>query len=249
MLRLEGLEVIQDGFRLTADWRVPEGARVAVMGASGAGKSTLLGALAGFVAHQGQIWWSGAQIDRLAPAARPLTILFQDHNLFPGLSARDNVALGIDPGLGRAARARAAQALAEVGLDGLGDRRPAQMSGGQGARVALARALLRDRPVLLLDEPFAGLGPGLRAEMLGLVAKLCDRRGTTLLMVTHDPADAQRLCDLTVVVEDGRAAPPQPTDALLRAPPPGLAAYLGQARVLGPRSSVPRASVPRAPEA
>lgn len=228
MLVLDGLRIVQDGFELGADWSVPTGARVAVMGPSGAGKSTLLGALAGFTGHEGRILWDGARIDPLPPAARPLTILFQDHNLFPALSALDNVALGIDPSLRRAARERAAQALADVGLQGFEGRRPGQLSGGQAGRVALARALLRDRPLLALDEPFAALGPGLRAEMLALVADLCDRRGTTLLMVTHDPADARRLCDLTVVIEDGRAAAPVPTEALLDAPPPGLAAYLGR---------------------
>jgi thiamine transport system ATP-binding protein len=228
MLALEGLEIVQEGFRLTANLTVPKGARVAVMGPSGSGKSTLLGALAGFVAHRGRVRWDGAAIEALPPAARPLTILFQDHNLLPNLSAAQNVALGIDPGLGRAALARAGAALAEVGLAGLASRRPAQLSGGQAGRVALARALLRDRPLLLLDEPFAALGPGMRADLLDLVGRICAERGLTLLMVTHDPGDAARLCPLTVVVDEGRAAPPVATGALLEAPPPGLAAYLGR---------------------
>lgn len=228
MLALEGLEIVQEGFRLAADLSVPRGARVAVMGPSGSGKSTLLGAIAGFVAHRGRVLWDGAAIEGLPPAARPLTILFQDHNLLPNLSAAQNVALGIDPGLGRAALDRAGGALAEVGLAGLEGRRPAQLSGGQAGRVALARALLRDRPLLLLDEPFAALGPGMRADMLDLVGRICTERGLTLLMVTHDPGDALRLCPLTVVVDAGRAAPPVPTGPLLAAPPPGLAVYLGR---------------------
>jgi len=229
MLELDGLEIVQGDFRLTADWSVPEGARVAVIGPSGGGKSTLLGAVAGFVGHMGAIRWRGGRIDPLPPAARPLSILFQDHNLLPNLTAFRNVALGIDPRLrldaGQRAQVRAA--LAEVGLEGLEDRRPAQLSGGQMGRVALARALLRDRPVLLLDEPFAALGPGLKAEMLDLVARICAERALTLLMVTHDPADARRLCPLTVLVDQGRADPPAPTAALLDDPPAGLRAYLG----------------------
>lgn len=230
MLALEGLKIVQQGFRLQADLEVPRGARVAVMGPSGAGKSTLLGAIAGFVAHSGRILWAGAALHDRPPAARPLTILFQDHNLLPNLTAAQNVALGIDPALRRAALARAEGALAEVGLAGLQGRRPARLSGGQAGRVALARALLRERPLLLLDEPFAALGPGLRAEMLDLVGRICTERSLTLLMVTHDPADARRLCPLTLVVDAGRAAPPAPTAALLDDPPPGLRAYLGAAQ-------------------
>ena len=229
MLELDGLNIRQGDFALSADWSVPRGARVAVIGPSGGGKSTLLGAVAGFVGHRGAIRWDGARIDPLPPAARPLSILFQDHNLLPNLSAFDNVALGIDPrlGLDGPARARVTGALAAVGLQGLQDRRPAALSGGQIGRVALARVLLRDRPLLLLDEPFAALGPGLKAGMLDLVGRICAEHRLTLLMVTHDPADARRLCPLTVVVDAGQAAPPAPTAALLDDPPPALRDYLG----------------------
>jgi thiamine transport system ATP-binding protein len=231
MLELDALRIEQTGFHLAADFSVPEGARVAVIGPSGAGKSTLLGAIAGFVAHRGQIRWQGQPIHTLPPARRPLSILFQDHNLLPHLSTFDNAALGLDPRLrlDAAQRARVTAALHAVGLDGLEQRRPGQLSGGQVGRVALARVLLRDRPLLLLDEPFSALGPGLKAGMLDLVAGLCDQRGLTLLMVTHDPADARRLCPQTVVVAEGRAAPPVDTTTLLAAPPPALRAYLGGA--------------------
>jgi thiamine transport system ATP-binding protein len=231
MLELDGLAIDQTDFHLNADFGVPQGARVAVIGPSGAGKSTLLGAIAGFVAHRGQIRWQGAAIHALPPARRPLSILFQDHNLLPHLTAFDNAALGLSPRLRLAApdRARVTAALAAVGLQGLDSRRPAQLSGGQMGRVALARVLLRDRPLLLLDEPFSALGPALKAEMLDLVARLCAQKGLTLLMVTHDPADARRLCPQTVVVAEGRAAPPVDTAQLLAAPPPALRAYLGGA--------------------
>lgn len=228
MLELDGLVVEMDGFRLAADFALPTGARAAVIGPSGAGKSTLLGAIAGFVPHGGAVRWDGARIEGLAPAARPLSILFQDHNLLPHLSAFQNVALGISPRLRLSAddRARVAAALAEVGLEGFADRRPGQLSGGQAGRVALARVLLRDRPLLLLDEPFAALGPGLKAGMLDLVARVAEARGLTVLMVTHDPADARRLCPLTVVVDQGRAAAPVATGPLLDDPPAGLREYL-----------------------
>ncbi len=230
MLELDGLSIVQGDFRLAADLTVAAGARVAVIGPSGGGKSTLLGAIAGFVElAAGAIRWRGARIDRLPPARRPLSILFQDHNLLPHLTAFDNVALGLDPNLrlDRDQRAQVEAALSRVGLEGLGARRPSELSGGQLSRTALARVLLRARPLILLDEPFAALGPALKTDMLDLVDEIAGEQRATLLMVTHDPADARRICPETVVVAEGRAAPPAPTEALLADPPPALAAYLG----------------------
>jgi len=230
MLELDGLRVEQGDFRLSASLSIDAGARVAVIGPSGAGKSTLLGAIAGFVPlTQGAIRWQGRRIDALAPAQRPLSILFQDNNLLPHLSVFDNVALGIDPTLrlNAAKRARVEDALAGTGLSDLAGRRPAALSGGQISRAGLARVLLRARPLILLDEPFAALGPALKREMLDLVARIAGEQGATLLMITHDPADARHICPLTVVVADGSAAQPAPTAALLDNPPPVLAEYLG----------------------
>ena len=101
------------------------------------------------------------------------------------------------------------------------------MSGGQQSRVALARVLVQGRDLLLLDEPFAALGPALKAEMLELVAELVVESGATLLMVSHDPSDARRIADQVVLVADGQAHPPMETAALLDNPPPALKAYLG----------------------
>ena len=233
MLRFDDVAIVQGDFRLTADFTVRGGARVAVLGPSGAGKSTLLGALAGFVPlASGRITWNGADLGPLAPGARPLSILFQDNNLFPHLSVAQNVGLGLRPDLrlSRDDGARIDDALATVGLAGLGARRPAELSGGQAGRVALARVLLRARPVLALDEPFAALGPALRAEMLDLVASVMADSGATLLMVSHAPEDARRIAPQTVLVAEGRAHPPQDTAARLDSPPPALRAYLGDGR-------------------
>lgn len=229
-LRFEGVRIEQEGFRLEADLTVPAGARVAVLGPSGAGKSTLLGAVAGFVPlAAGRILWRGRDLGAMAPGERPLSILFQDQNLFPHLTAAQNVGLALRPSLrlDAAERARVEAALARVGLAGLGARRPAQLSGGQQGRVALARALLRARPLLLLDEPFAALGPALKSEMLALVAGIAADAGATLLMVTHEPRDAEAITEAVILVAEGRASPPQPTAALLADPPPALRAYLG----------------------
>ena len=178
---------------------------------------------------RGRLLWDGRDITGLAPAERPVTLLFQEHNLFAHLSAAQNVGLGLRPDLrlGREGWARVEAALAEVGLEGMGMRRPGQLSGGQRQRVALARALLRARPVLMLDEPFAALGPGLRAEMLDLVARIREEQGATLLIVTHSPEDARRIAGRVVLVEGGVAHAPVATERLFADPPPALTDYLG----------------------
>lgn len=231
MLELDRIEINQDGFRLGADLAVPRGQKTAVIGPSGAGKSTLLATIAGFIAPcAGRILWEGREITGLPPGRRPVSILFQDQNLFPHLSVARNVALGLRPDLklSRADWDRVDAALHRVGLEGMGNRKPGTLSGGQQGRVALARALIQARPLMLLDEPFSALGPALKAEMLDLVARIADETGATVLMVSHDPDDARRLASHTILVADGRALPPQDTGALLDNPPPALAAYLGK---------------------
>ncbi len=231
MLELDRLVITQDDFRLTADFAVPKGARVAVVGPSGAGKSTLLSVISGFFPPEsGRILWDSQDITDAPPGARPLSILFQDQNLFPHLTVAQNVGLGLRPDLRLTAedRERVAGALARTGLQGLGDRRPGTLSGGQQSRVALARVLLRARPLMLLDEPFAALGPALKADMLDLVAEIADETGATVLMVSHDPDDALSFSGQTVLVAAGVAHAPRPTAALFADPPPELAAYLGR---------------------
>lgn len=231
MLQFERVVLHAGDFRLEVDLKIGTGARVAVLGPSGAGKSTLLAAVAGFVRpDEGRILWDGSDLAPLGPGARPVTILFQDQNLFPHLTVGQNVGLGISPALrlSRADLARVDAALERVGLGGFGPRLPGTLSGGEQGRVALARAALRARPLMLLDEPFAALGPALKEEMLDLVAEIADEAGATALMVSHDPADALRLCPATILVAEGRAHAPQFTAALLDDPPPALGAYLGK---------------------
>lgn len=230
MLQLDRLVVETDGFRLTADWSVEPGARVALIGPSGAGKSTLLLALAGFLRPaSGRILWQGQDIAALPPAKRPVAMLFQDQNLFPHLTVDQNLGLALSPSLRltQAQRARIAAVLDRLGLAGFGGRKPGALSGGQAARAALGRVLLQARPVLLLDEPFAALGPALKADLLDLVAELAGETGQTVLMVTHDPADARRFADQTVLVAEGVAAPPVETATLFAQPPKALRDYLG----------------------
>lgn len=229
MLTLESLTVQQGAFQLRADWSMAKGERVAIIGPSGGGKSTLLMAIAGFVPVGGRVLWDGHDLGAVPPGARPFSVLFQDQNLFPHLTVAQNLGLGLSPDLrlGVAQLAQIETALRRVGLEGMGARKPAQLSGGQQGRAALARALLRARPVLLLDEPFAALGPALKVEMLELVAEVASETGAAVLMVTHDPADARRFADKTVLVAGGVAQAPQPTQALFADPPQALRDYLG----------------------
>ncbi|MBR9844314.1 MAG: ATP-binding cassette domain-containing protein [Rhodobacteraceae bacterium] len=230
MLTVEGVTIRQGDFTLAADFTLEDGARVAVIGPSGAGKSTLLSLVAGFLAPEaGRVTWDGRDITEEAPGARPVAMLFQDNNLFPHLTVAENVGLGLRPDLrlSQEERGRVEAALARVGLEGYGARKPAALSGGQQSRAALARILVQDRPLVLLDEPFAALGPALKAEMLDLMKEVLDATGAALLMVSHDPEDARRIAPLTILVAEGRAEAPVATEALLADPPPALKAYLG----------------------
>ncbi len=230
MLTLEDIQITQDDFALTADMSIAPGQKYAVIGPSGAGKSTLLGGICGFIpVTRGRLLWQGRDITTAAPGARPMTMLFQDNNLFPHLSVLQNVGLGLRPDL-RLTPDETAQvqaALARVGLAELAQRKPGALSGGQQSRAALARVLVQARPLVLLDEPFAALGPALRAEMLDLVSELVTETKAALIMVTHAPEDVRRIADQVIFVLNGAAQPPQPAAALMENPPPELQAYLG----------------------
>jgi len=199
------------------------------MGASGSGKSTFLSLLAGFIwPDAGRIQMAGQDTTQARVADRPLSILFQDGNLFPHLNVFDNVALGIRPNLKlhHEDQARVAGALEQVGLSAMAHRHPADLSGGQQSRVALARILLRDKPITLLDEPFTALDPGLRREMLALVRAFCEETGQTLIMATHDLRDAERLCDHVVLLEEGSVVLDAPLEAAIADQSPALLPWL-----------------------
>lgn len=230
MLKLENCRIRNGDFVVKADLEIVAGSCVAVIGPSGAGKTTLVEALAGFLpVSAGKVSWQGKDLTQSPPGKRPVAMLFQDGNLFPHLTAAQNVGLGLHPNLRLAPleQQHVEAALARVDLAGMGGRLPAALSGGQQSRVALARVLVQRRDILLLDEPFAALGPALKGEMLDLVAELARENGVTVLMVSHDPNDARRIADQVVLVEQGHAHPPQPTSDLLDNPPPALKAYLG----------------------
>jgi thiamine transport system ATP-binding protein len=234
--RATGLEIANLRFAF-ADWQVhfdlslPAGSLLAIIGPSGSGKSTLLNLIAGFETPMtGSIQFAGEDITHRAPADRPITMLFQDNNVFAHLDVETNVALGIAPNLKLTPqdRSRIADAHNRVGLTGKQHRLPGQLSGGERQRVALARAVVRARPLLLLDEPFAALGPALKADMLGLVCEIRAENAMTVLFVTHNPEDARRAASHTAFLNNGTIEAMAPTAELFaRTDLPALAAYLG----------------------
>jgi len=206
VLALETVRFSHGGTAPTYEFtmRAAAGAVTAIRGASGSGKSTLLDLVAGFLAPlSGSISVDGRRIDALPPEERPVSILFQTETLFEHLSAARNVALG----LARPDPARIAAALAEVGLADIGRQKAATLSGGQKQRVALARTLLRDRPVLLLDEPFSALDDETRAATRSLVLELTRKQKWATVLVTHHADDIAAIAERVYVLADGRLEP------------------------------------------
>ena len=201
----------------------------AVVGPSGAGKSTFLNLISGFASiSSGSIIWNGKEISNLPPAKRNVSILFQDNNLFPHLSVWRNLALAVThwPKISRNNEEKLKAVMSEVGILGLENRKPSQLSGGQQSRVALARVLLQKNKILLLDEPFSALGPSLKDQMLELIKKIAKNKKLLVLMVTHEPADAKKVASQTLVVKDKKVHPPLSTEKALDPVNGPLADYL-----------------------
>ncbi|CAM3834951.1 Thiamine import ATP-binding protein ThiQ [Vibrio aerogenes CECT 7868] len=186
---------------------VSRGTIVAIMGASGAGKSTLLSLTAGFITpDSGEISVDGRSVLSDPPYLRPFSVLFQEHNLFSHLTVRENIGLGLNPGLrlSREDQQQINQAAALVGIESMLERLPEQLSGGQKQRIALARCFVQARDYWLLDEPFSALDPVLREEMLTLVKRLARERQTTVLMVTHHLRDILSIAEQFVYVHENK---------------------------------------------
>ena len=224
MLEIEQLCYQFPGYKpekMQFDLTVAAGEVLSLIGPSGSGKSTLLNLIAGFLKpERGSIRVDGQAIEQLPASQRPVTIVFQQHNLFPHLDLYTNVALGVNPSLKLSSEQDQVikDALDSLGLSGLENRKPGELSGGQRQRVALARALVRDRSILLLDEAFAALGPALREELIMLVKALVQRKQMAALLVSHQPGDALIASERTAFIHEGQIIALQPTRELLEKP-------------------------------
>jgi thiamine transport system ATP-binding protein len=219
----------QANFGLAIDLNIEVGDFCAVLGPSGAGKSTLLSIIAGFEMLQ-----KGEFLLESKPAAheasqRPVSMIFQDHNAFAHLNVWNNVALGIAPSLKLSdqEKQKVADALDHVGLDKLSNRKPGELSGGERQRIALARVLVRNRPILLLDEPFAALDPGLRKSMLSLVSEIKTERNLTVLLVSHQPEDISNSVGKVIFVDQGKVHNAIPTEQFYADQSESIRNYLG----------------------
>jgi thiamine transport system ATP-binding protein len=204
---LENVTLSLGATRFEFQCDIAAGRITAIAGPSGAGKSTLLSLIAGFErARSGRIFITAKEQTDSHPSERPVSVVFQDHNLFAHLNIFINVALGISPSITLSTddKSRVEHALSRVGLAGFATRMPGSLSGGERQRAAFARALVRKRPVLLLDEPFASLDADLRQQMAELLRDLHRETGNTVVIVTHDRSEIERLADDVLLVEHGR---------------------------------------------
>ncbi len=187
-------------------FKVDEGSLVALLGPSGSGKSTILRMIAGLEApDSGEIYLNGENVTRLPTQKRGVGFVFQNYALFKQMSVFENVAFGLE--LHKMApskiKKRVHELLDRLGLQGLADRFPHQLSGGQMQRVALARALAHEPKVLLLDEPFGAIDAKIRAELREWLRRLHDEMHITSIFVTHDQEEALEICDKILVINEG----------------------------------------------
>ncbi|HYC37884.1 MAG TPA: ABC transporter ATP-binding protein [Usitatibacter sp.] len=218
------------------DLEIPSGKFFTLLGPSGCGKTTLLRMLAGFVVPDaGRVWFGDRDVTQLPVHKRGVGMVFQDYALFPDRSALDNVMYGLAPrGIAPAeARKRALAMLERVGLAAFADRSPATLSGGQRQRVAMARALVIEPELLLLDEPLAALDVKLRVELRAMVRELQLESGITTVFVTHDQEEALALSDIVAVMDRGRVVQTGAPSEIYARPVNGYAAdFLGSANLI-----------------
>ena len=217
-------------------FEVRTGELVALLGPSGGGKSTVLRIIAGLeTADQGTVRFEGQSVDHVHARSRRVGFVFQHYALFRHMSVAENVAFGLRVRkVARPERERRVDELLRlVGLQGLGDRMPAQLSGGQRQRVALARALAPEPKLLMLDEPFAAVDAKVREDLRQWLRRLHDEVNVTSLFVTHDQQEALAVADRVLVINQGRVEQAgTPAEILERPATEFVARFVGEANVL-----------------
>ena len=237
-IRFERVTQAYDGNALFTDLdlEIPSGKFFTLLGPSGCGKTTLLRMLAGFVVpDSGRVWFGDRDVTALPVHQRGVGMVFQDYALFPDRSALANVMYGLDARRipAKEAKARAMAMLERVGLASFADRAPATLSGGQRQRVAMARALVIDPQLLLLDEPLAALDVKLRVELRAMVRELQLESKVTTVFVTHDQEEALALSDTVAVMDRGRIVQMgTPTEIYARPTTAYAADFLGSANLI-----------------
>ncbi|MBK9244453.1 MAG: putative 2-aminoethylphosphonate ABC transporter ATP-binding protein [Burkholderiales bacterium] len=237
-LQLQGIHKAFGSFIAlqSVDLTIERGELVCFVGPSGCGKTTLLRIIAGLESQtRGRVIQDGRDVSSAPPAARDYGIVFQSYALFPNLTIRDNVAYGlVNRRRGRAeVESRVAELLKLVGLPGSGAKYPAQMSGGQQQRIALARALATAPSLLLLDEPLSALDAKERERLRGEIRQLQRRVGVTTILVTHDQEEALSMADRVVVMNQGAIEQVgAPLEVYERPTTPFVADFIGKVNVL-----------------
>ena len=220
----------------SVDLEVAEGEFFTLLGPSGSGKTTTLRMIAGFEQPDtGTITLGGEDITHRPPYARDVNTVFQDYALFPHMTVAENVGYGLKvKGVGRRERsAKVEEVLRMVRLDGFGPRKPVQLSGGQRQRVALARSIVNQPKVLLLDEPLGALDLKLRQEMQVFLKALQQELGMTFLYVTHDQEEALTMSDHLAVFNDGRIEQTgSPAEVYERPATEFVAGFVGTSNIL-----------------
>ena len=215
---------------------MPKGEFLTMLGPSGSGKTTCLMMLAGFeTATHGEIKLDGRPINNIPPHKRGIGMVFQNYALFPHMTINENLSFPLEVRkIGKSEReAKVKRALDMVEMGAFGGRRPAQLSGGQQQRIALARALVFEPELVLMDEPLGALDKQLREKMQFEITDLAHRLGITVVYVTHDQTEALTMSDRVAVFDDGRIQQIAPPDELYESPQNSFVAqFIGENNTL-----------------
>ncbi|EAR50322.1 polyamine ABC transporter, ATP-binding protein [Oceanicola granulosus HTCC2516] len=215
---------------------MPKGEFLTMLGPSGSGKTTCLMMLAGFeTATHGEIKLDGKPINNIPPHKRGIGMVFQNYALFPHMTVAENLAFPLEVrGMGKSEReSKIKRALDMVQMGDFAGRRPAQLSGGQQQRIALARALVFEPELVLMDEPLGALDKQLRETLQFEITHLAHRLGITVVYVTHDQTEALTMSDRVAVFDDGRIQQLAPPDQLYEAPENSFVAqFIGENNTL-----------------